>query len=178
VLFWPLSGHICHLKWWLTKFLGDEMDIVHMSAQMGNDERTKMQLKFQDSWNPTVFTTTPNVGRTGPNLAAGNDVVTTPKFWVLNEQRKAFTRVVRLGQTRVPYTWWLNIGPGGYDNHASDLHKHSGVAHMRALHGLMSRPNIMTLMICRSLEASENHIMQLTKNGDTLQSDEPLILEC
>jgi len=33
-------------------------------------------------------------------------------------------------------------------------------------------------MIYQILEARGDHTMQLTENGDTLQSDEPLILEC
>jgi hypothetical protein len=178
VLFCPLPGQVRHLKWWLTKFFADNVDIFHMYAEMGNDERTEMQLKFQDSRNPSVFITTPKVGGTGLNLTAANHAVITQKFWVLNEQRQAFARVVRLGQNRVPHTWLLNTGPGGYDNRASDLHQHSGVAQMRVLHGLMSRPNITTSMIYRILEAREDHTKRLTENGDTLQSDEPLILEC
>jgi len=67
-----------------------------------------------------------------------NHAVITQKFWALNEQRQAFARVVRLGQNRVPQTWLLNTGPGGYHNRASDLHQLSGVAQMRVLHGLMS----------------------------------------
>jgi hypothetical protein len=49
VLFCPLSGHVRHLKWWLTKYFADDVDVLHMYAEMGNDERTEMQLKFQDS---------------------------------------------------------------------------------------------------------------------------------
>jgi hypothetical protein len=105
---------------------------------MGNDERTEMQLKFQDSPNPSVFVTTPKVGGTGLNLTAANYAVITLKFWVMNEQRQAFEQDVRLGQNRVPHTWLLNTGPGGYDNRASDLHQLSGVAQMSVLHGLMS----------------------------------------
>jgi len=178
VLFCPLPGQVRHLKWWLTKFFVDNVDIFHMYAEMGNDERTEMQLKFQDSRNPSVFITTPKVGGTGLNLTAANHAVITQTFWVLHEQRQAFARVVRLGQNRVPHTWLLNTGPGGYDNRASDLQQHSGVAQMRVLHGLMSRPNITTSMIYRILEAREDHTKGLTENGDTLQSDEPFILEC
>jgi SNF2 family DNA or RNA helicase len=76
-----------------------------MYAEMGNNERTEMQLKFQDSPNPSVFVTTPKVGETGLNLTAANYAVLTQKFWVLNEQRQAFAWVVRLGQSRVPHTW-------------------------------------------------------------------------
>jgi len=70
------------------------------------------------------------------------------------------------------------MGPGGYDNRASDLHQHSGVAQITVLHGLMCRPNIKISMIYRIPEAREDHTKWLIENGDTLQSDEPLILEC
>ena len=69
-----------------------------MYAEMDNDERTEMQLQFQDSRNPSVFITTPKVGRTDLHLTAANHAVITQKFWVLNEQRQTFTRVVQLGQ--------------------------------------------------------------------------------
>jgi hypothetical protein len=87
VLFCPLPGQVRHLKWWLSKFFADHLDIFYMYAEMGNDERTEMQLKFQDSPNPSVFVTTPIVGGTGLNLTAANHAVITQKFWVLNEQR-------------------------------------------------------------------------------------------
>jgi len=65
------------------------VDIFHMYAEMGNDKCTEMQLKFQDSRNPSVFITTPKVGMTGPNLTAANQAVITQKFWVLNQQQQA-----------------------------------------------------------------------------------------
>ena len=104
VLYCPLPGQVCHMKWWLRKFLADHLDILYMVAEMGNDECTKMQLKFQDSPNPSVFITTPNVGETGLNLTAANQAVITQKFWVLNKQQQAFAWVVQLGQNRVPHT--------------------------------------------------------------------------
>ena len=113
-----------------------------MYAEMGNGERTEMQLKFQDSRNPSVFITTPKVGGTGLYLTAANHAVISQTFWILNEQRQAFARVVRLGQNRVPHTWLLNTGSGCYDNSGSDLHHYSGIAQLRFLHGLMSHPNI------------------------------------
>jgi len=94
VLFCPLPGQDRYLKWWLTKFFADNLDIFYMFVEMGNDEHTEMQLKFQDSPNPSVFVTTPKVGGTGLNLTAANDAVITQKFWVLNEQRQAFAHVV------------------------------------------------------------------------------------
>jgi len=142
-----------------------------MYAEMGNDERTEMQLKFQNSPNPTVFVTTPNVGGTGLNLTAANHAVTTQKFWVLNEQRQAFAWVVRLGQNRVPHTWLVNTGPNGYDIRASDLHQLSGVAQMRVLHGLMNRPNITTTRIYRILKCRQDHTKRLTEQGDFGPSD-------
>jgi len=149
-----------------------------MYAEMGNDELTEMQLNFQHSQNRSLFITTPKVCGTGIHLAAANHAVITQKCWVLNEQWQAFARVVRLGQNPVPHTLSLKTGPGGYDNHVSDLHQHTGVAQMRVLHGLIRRPNIMMSMIYRILEALEDHTKQLTENVDTLQSDEPSILEC
>jgi len=134
----PLPGQVRHLKQWLTKYFAGHVHIFHMYAEMGNEERTEMQLRFQDPRNPSVFETTPKVGRTGLNLTAVNHAVITQKFWVLNEQQQAFARVARLGQNRVPHTWLLNTGPGGYHNRTSDLHQLSGVAQMRVLHGLMS----------------------------------------
>jgi len=178
VLFCPLPGQVRHLKWWLTNFFADNVDIFYMCAKMGNDERTEMQLQLQYSRNPSVFITTPKVGRTGLNLTAANHAVITQKFWVLNEQWQAFARVVRLGQNRVPHTAFLNTGPGGYDDHASDLHQHSGVAQIRVLYGLISRLSITTSMIYRILEAHEDHTKQLTENGDTLMFDEPSISQC
>jgi len=77
VLFCPLPDQVRHLKWWRMKFFGDNVDIFHMYAEMGNDERTEMQIKFQDSQNPSVFITTPKVGGTGLNLTAANHAVIT-----------------------------------------------------------------------------------------------------
>jgi len=62
MLFCPLPGQVRHLKWWLTKFFADNVDIFHMYAKMGNDDRTEMQLKFQDSRNPAVFITSVSNG--------------------------------------------------------------------------------------------------------------------
>jgi hypothetical protein len=166
MLFCPLPGQVHHLKWWLTRFFADNLDKFYMFAEMDNDERTEMQLKFQDSPNPSVFVTTPKVGGTGLNLTAANHAVITPKFLVLNDHHQAFARVVQLGQNRVPHTWLLNTGPNGYDNRASDLHQLSGVAQMRVLHGLMNRLNIMTTMIYRILECRQDHTKRLTEHGD------------
>jgi len=65
-----------------------------MYPELGNDERTDMQLKFQDLPNPSVFVTSPKVGGTGLNLTAANLGVITQKLCVLNEQWQAFARVV------------------------------------------------------------------------------------
>jgi len=83
VLFCPLHGQVRHLKWWLTKYFADHLDIFQMYAEMGDDERTEMQLRFQDSRNPSVFITMPRVGGTSLNLTAANHAVITQKFWVL-----------------------------------------------------------------------------------------------
>ena len=90
VLFCPLPGQLRHLKWWLAKFFADNLDIFYIFAEMGNDERTEMQLKFQDLQNPSVFITTPKVDGTGLNRTAANHAVISQKFWVLDEQWQAF----------------------------------------------------------------------------------------
>jgi len=59
VLVCPLPGQVLHLKWWLRKYIADHVDIFHMYAEMGNDERTEMQLRFQDAPNPFLFLLTP-----------------------------------------------------------------------------------------------------------------------
>ena len=172
VLCCPLPGKVCHLKWWLTTYFAEHVDIFHMYVEMGNDERTEMQLKFQDSRDPSVFITTPKAGWTGLILTTANRAVITQMFWVLNKQQQAFAWVVWLGQNRVPHSWLLITGPGGYDKRGSDLNQQSGVARMNVLHGLMSRPNITTSMIYQILESGEDHTKRLTEYGDTFQSDE------
>jgi len=152
-----LPGQVRYLKWWMMKYFADHVDIFHMYAEVGNDERTEMQLKFHDSCNPSVFVTTATVVGTGLNCTAANHAVVTETFWVLNEPRRAFARVVQLGQNRVPPTWLLNTGPGVYDNCASDLHQHSGVAQIKVLHGLMSRQNSRTSMGYQILESCDDH---------------------
>jgi hypothetical protein len=134
-----------------------------MYTERGNDERTEMKLKFQDSPHPSLFVTPPKVGGRGLKLIAANYAVITRKFWVLNEQRQEFAWVVRLGQNRVPHTWLLNTGSNSYDHRASDLHQLSGVAQMRVLHGLMNRPNISTTMIYRMQEWRKDHTKWLTE---------------
>jgi hypothetical protein len=34
--------------WWFTKFFADHLDIFYMYAEVGNNEWTEMQFKFQD----------------------------------------------------------------------------------------------------------------------------------
>jgi len=68
-----------------------------MYAEMGNDERKEMQLKLQDSRNPSGFIAMPNVGGTSQNLTAGTHAVITQKFWALNTQQQASAQVLRLG---------------------------------------------------------------------------------
>jgi hypothetical protein len=77
MLFCPLPGQVCYLKWLLTKYFADHVDKFHMFADMGNDKGTEMQLKFQDSHNASVFVMTPKVGGTSLNLTTTNHVVIT-----------------------------------------------------------------------------------------------------
>jgi len=156
--------------WWLTKVSTDNVDIFHLYAQIGNDERTEMQLKFQDSRNPSVSGTTPKVGGTGLHLTTANHAVMMQKFLILNEQWPGFAQVVRLVQNPVPHTWVLNAGSVDYYICARDFHIHSSVAQMRVLHGFMRLLNITTSMIHQILHAPEDHSKKLEENADTLQS--------
>jgi len=45
----PIPVQVRHLKWWLMMFFSDKVNIFHMYAEMGNNEHTEMQLKFQNS---------------------------------------------------------------------------------------------------------------------------------
>jgi hypothetical protein len=90
----PLPGQGCYLTWWLTNILADNLDIFNMYSEMGNDERTDMQLTFQHSSNPSVFVTTPTVGGTGVNLTAEKHVVIAQKFRVLNDHWQAFAPIL------------------------------------------------------------------------------------
>jgi hypothetical protein len=163
VLFCPLPGQVRHLQWWIQQYFGDYVDIFWMYTEMDSQERTNMQLRFQDSRNPSVFITTPKVSGTGLNLTAANHAVITQKFWVLNERRPAFARVVRFGQNRVPHTWLLNTGPDSYDDQVSELHQRTGVAEMRVLHGLINRPDITIDMIYQMVKERERHTERLTQ---------------
>ena len=142
-----------------------------MYAEMGNNERAEMQLKFQNSPYPSGFVTRRKVGGSGLNLTAVNHAVITQMFRVMNKQRQAFAPVVRQGQNRVPNTWLFNTGPGGNDIRASDLHQLSEATQRRVLHGLMSRLIIPTWMIYWILEWWEEHTKQLTEHGDFVLSD-------
>jgi len=137
VLFCPLPGQVHHLNWWLSKYFADHVDRFHMYAAMGNDECAEMPLKFQDSQNPTMFIMAPKVGRTRLNLATANHEAISQKFWELNEQWQANAHIVWIGRNNVPHILLPNMGPGDYDNHVSDLHRHSRVAQVRVLHVLM-----------------------------------------
>jgi len=152
----------------------DHVDIFHKFADMGNNEHTKMLLRFQDSRNATVCVTTPKVGETGINLTPANHtLIITQKFWLLNEPWQAFAAVIQLWQNRVPHPRILNTGSGGYANPASDINEHSGMAQMGDLHSWMSPPNITMMMIYRILTSHGDHTQRLTENGDTLESDDP-----
>ena len=86
------------------------------------DDRTELMNEFQSTGQCAVFLNTTKVGGIGLNLVAANHAVILQKPWVLNKQRQAFGRIVRLGQTRQPHCWLLNVGPGGYDDRVTEPH--------------------------------------------------------
>jgi len=121
MLFCPFPAQVGDLKWWLSKYFVDHVDIFHMYAEMGIDELTEMQLKFQDSRNALVFITTPKVGGTGVHVTAANHGVITQKFSVLNKPWQPLAQGVHLGQKRGPHKWLLNRDRGAYDNWICNL---------------------------------------------------------
>ena len=116
----------------------DHVDIFHMSAVTGNDERTEMQHRTESSNNPSVLVTSHNLGGTSLNPTATYHAVITPMSWLLNQKWQPFARVAWLAQNRVTHTWLSHTGPGGYDNSTRDVYQLSGVPKMTVLHGLMS----------------------------------------
>jgi len=173
VLFCPLSSNVGHLKWWLTKYFADHVDILHKYAEMGNDEHTVMQLKSQDSQNVSIFVGTPKVGRTSLNLTAAIHAIMTNKFRVLNEQWQAFVLLVQLRLNREPHTCVLNTGPAGYGYDVTDLHQHATVVQMRDLQHLMSQLYTTLSMIYPILTFCKDHMKRQPGNKDTLLSDDP-----
>jgi hypothetical protein len=55
VVFCPFPDQVCPMKWWVTEYCADHVDIFHMYAETGKDEQTEMQHKCQDSRNHSVL---------------------------------------------------------------------------------------------------------------------------
>ena len=115
LVFSLLPGQVQHIQWWLRHYIS-QVHLVQMLSDDSPDNCTELMNEFQTTARCAVFLTTIKVGGTGLNLVAANHTVILQKPWVLNEQHHAFGRIVRLGQTRQPYCWLLNVGPGGYDD--------------------------------------------------------------
>ena len=142
VMFCPLPSQVRHVQWWLRHNFS-QVHLVRMLSDDSPDNHTKLM---------NEFLTTMKVGGTGLNLVAANHGVILQKPWVLNEQHQAFGRIVRLGQTRQPYCWLLNVGLGGYDDLVTQLHHQIGQAQMRILHRVMNRLDISTEDIYNMLQ--------------------------
>jgi superfamily II DNA or RNA helicase len=143
VMFCPLPGQVRHVAWWLRLSFAAVVTIT-MSSEDTAERRTELMNEFQHTSSCAVFVTTTKIGGTGLNLVAANHAVILQKPWVLNEQRQAFGRIVRLGQMRQPHCWLLNTGPSGYDDRVTELHTLRGTAQLLVLDGLMDRPDIST----------------------------------
>jgi hypothetical protein len=68
------------------KLFADHVDNFYLDSEMGNDEHTEMQLKFNHSPNHSVLETTAQVGGAGLNLTAANHAQITEQFLAFNEQ--------------------------------------------------------------------------------------------
>jgi hypothetical protein len=152
----------------------DHVDIVQINTEIHKDQQISIPLKLQYARDPSVFATTPKMGWPDLNLTVSNAPVLLYKFYIPNEQWHAIAPVVQLGQSSQLYIWLPNTEPGGYDNCTGHHHQYCAVVQMRHLHGLISGPNIITLIICWILKSLENCKKHLTQKGDILQSAEPL----
>jgi len=146
-------------------------DIFSVYAEIGNDDCAEMQLKFQDSPNPSLFISTPNVGGSHLILTVPNHAVITHMLWKLDEQHPALTWAVRLGQNTARHSWLWNSGPTGWHNSMIDLHELLGVAHMRLLHCLESPPNITTLGVYQVVEYCVDYKKRHLEQSNIMQSD-------
>ena len=102
VMFCLLPGQVRHVQWWLWHTFS-QVHLVRMLSDDSPDDRTELMNESQNTVECAVSLTITKVGVTGLNLVAANHVVILQKPWVLNEQRQAFGRIVRLGQTRQPH---------------------------------------------------------------------------
>jgi hypothetical protein len=152
VIFCGLPGQVRHTLWWFKTFFPK---IPAFTLLMGStaEERSDTQQRFADVQEPAIMITTPQIGGVGLNLVAANHVVVAQKVWVVNEQRQAIGRIVRLGQMRQPYAWILHTGPGGFDDRARELQMLGGIGEMRVLHGLMDHPEITFEMVNDAFKA-------------------------
>jgi len=161
------------VKWWLTKYFADHVDVIHMYAEMCNDQSTQMPLKFQYSLDPTWCITTPTDNGTSHNPILTKNIVTHMTFWVLNVPCQAFAWVVWLAQNTVPHAWVLNMSPNCQNNCTCNLHKHSEVAQLRVALGKISKPKLPTSMIYSSVRSYTDHMKCLTVSWILSQSEEP-----
>jgi hypothetical protein len=150
--------------------LCSRFDSAYMYSELGNDQQTAMQLIFQYSPNPSVFSTTPKVRGMGLNLTAGDNGGKTQMFYVLNMQCQECAQVVRLWQKSITHTALLKSGPNIKHNRVGDLHQCSGVGQTSVLNHPMSRPNITMSTIYRIQQYCEHHMMRLMGQRDVTPS--------
>ena len=151
VMFCPLPSQVRHVQWWLQHNFSQVL-LGRILSDNSPVNRTELMNKFQNMAPCAVFLTTMKLGGTGLNLMAANHAIILQKPWVLNEQRRAFGQIVRLGQTCQLHCWLLNVGPGGYEDRVTQLHHQSGQVQMRILHGVKNRLDISTQDIYNMLQ--------------------------
>ena len=71
-------------------------------ADIPHPKRNNALQEFLTIDSPAALVLTPALGGTGLNLVAANHLIIMQKFWVLNEQPQAISRIDRLGQKRTP----------------------------------------------------------------------------
>jgi len=156
-VFCSLPGQVCYLKWQLTKFLADHVDIFYMDVRMGNNKHKEMKPKFQDSTNAFLLITTIKVSETGPNRLPVNNTLVQLKFYRLSKLTRTCAWCIWLGQNRVSPTSLRNKNPSVYDNHVTDFNQHPAVVPMRVLYGHIRQANITPLIIRNIPQCCEDH---------------------
>jgi len=76
---------ITYQKRRLTKYILDYLDVFPKFTEMDINKYTAIQLRFQNSPNPSVLVTTPKVAGHGLNFTAVNDAVIIQKFCILTQ---------------------------------------------------------------------------------------------
>lgn len=169
VIFTPLPGQAWYVHWYLSTLHPEVNTMIYHSA-MDRPAREQLLRDFADAEEPSALVLTPALGGTGLNLVAANHVVILQKFWVLNEQRQAIGRIVRLGQQRTPTAWVVHCA-GSVDDRAQELHESRAIYEARIMHGLIGESfSYQDLLNARDARIRDMEEEQIAPNASRTRS--------